>query len=155
VVGAARRGGPNDPPYISSDGYMGSMKLPDERLRTVRSELWAELRQSDRESAEAAYARLLDTISDPAAIARGRLVTGTVTLQLLLNSLILLRRLFWPAIVIIIALAILRSSKFLIGLPVLIALEFLALNRLQTRVNVELAARLHVLDEQPQVEDEI
>lgn len=127
---------------------MGTMKLPEARLRLVRSEIWAELRQRDRQSAEAAYARLLQTISHPMAVARGRLVTGTATLQYLLNGLVLLRRLFWPTSVLLIVLSIWRSWQFMLGLPVLIVLELFVLNSLQTRVNVELAARLFALDEQ-------
>ena len=126
---------------------MEMIRLPVDRLRTARREIWAELRQRDRPSAEAAYARLLQTISHPMAMARSRLVPGTTALQYFLNLLILLRRLFWPTALLLIVVAVLRSWLFLLGLPVLIALELFALNGLQTRLNVELAARLLVLDE--------
>ena len=127
---------------------MEMIRLPVDRLRTVRSEIWAELRQHDRPSAEAAYARLLQAISHPMAVVRGRLVPGTTALQYLLNLLIFLPRLFWPTALLLIVFAVLRSWLFLLGLPALIALEFFILNGLQTRLNVELAARLLVLDEQ-------
>ena len=134
---------------------METIRLPDARLRTARGEIWAELRQRDREAAEAAYSRLLQMTSHPMAIARGRLVPGTAALQYLLNALILLRRLFWPATVLLIVLSVLRSWQFILALPALVAFELYMLNSVQTRVNVELAARLCVLDEHLDASDSV
>lgn len=134
---------------------MEMVRLPVDRLREVRGEIWAELRQPDRQSAEAAYARLVQTISHPMAVARGRLVPGTTSLQLLLNLHILSRRLFWPTAVLLVVLSLVRSWLFLLGLPALIVLELYVFNSLQTRLNVELAARLQVLDEHLQDSDSI
>jgi len=126
---------------------MEKIRLPIDRLREVRGEIWTELRQPDRLSAETAYAHLLQTISHPMAIARGRLVSGTTILQYSLNLLIFLRRLLWPIVLLLFVVALLRSLYFLLMIPALIVFNLFVLNNLQTRLNVELAARLLVLNE--------
>ncbi len=123
------------------------VKLPVDRLRAVRDEIWTDLRQPGQDLAQEAYARLLMDISDPIAVRRVRLVSGTTSLQCLLNIIIFLRRLFWPAVVFIVVISLLESWLLLFCVPVVIVLDRYVVNRLQTGLNVELAARLLVLDE--------
>lgn len=126
---------------------MEKIRLPIDRLQTVKNEIWAKLNQRDRAAAEIAYAWLLQFISHPLAVTRGRFVYGTTSLQYFLNLIVFLRRIFWPIVLLIIIIAVLQSWFVLLILPALVFLEFFVLNNLQTRLNVLLGARLLVLDE--------
>jgi hypothetical protein len=125
---------------------MKTIVLPVQSLEQMRVQVRASLNQPDKHAAQAEYARMLSIISHPAAVARGRLAEGTRGLQYKLNAIILLRWILHLMLPVAIVLAICWSWLALLSLPALVAL-LLGLNHVQTLLNVEIAARLFVLDE--------
>jgi len=125
---------------------MKTIVLPVQSLAQMRAQILVSLNQPDKHAAQAEYARMLSIISHPAAIARGRLVEGTRGLQYKLNAIIILRWILHLMVPAAIVLAFCWSWLSLLTLPVLVAI-LLGVNRVQTLLNVEIAARLYVLDQ--------
>lgn len=123
-----------------------SVELPGDRLEAMRQELRSELNQQDRDAAKQAYARLVASISNPVSCQLLRLVHGGKYLQVLLNAIILWGRMSWLLYVTILLLGTLRSWPLLLLAPLLWLTNNLGLNHMQTMLNVELAARLYLLN---------
>jgi hypothetical protein len=129
------------------------VELPSDRLGQMRSELLSELNQPDSDAAKEAYARLVASISNPVSSRLVRAVRGSKRLQVCLNAIILWRRASWALYAGILILGILGNWWLLLLIPLAWVVNDVALNHVQTLLNVELAARLfllHVLmDEDP------
>jgi len=80
------------------------------------------------------------------AVAQGRLVRGTRSLQYLLNGILLFHRAKVALYILFLVLSFTNSPWFLIGIAC-VSLTSRVAHNLQTRINVELAARLMVLDQ--------
>jgi len=125
---------------------MGTVELPSDQLKAARAELLAQVTGGDSTEARLAYASLVGTISHPAAVLRLRVVRGVHRLQLLLNAIILWRWLCWALYLAIAWAGIQINSLFFVAIPVVFVVNMVAVNPLQSRINIELAARLAVLD---------
>ena len=125
----------------------GYIDLPREAVAAMKERIWASLRQEDADVARAEYARILAVISHPAAVFRGRLVKGTRQIQAVITTIILWRRACWPLYIVLIAVAVLRAWWVALMCPVLFLVNLVFVNHWQTVLNVELAARLFLLDE--------
>ncbi|MFA6135051.1 MAG: hypothetical protein WC869_13640 [Phycisphaerae bacterium] len=123
------------------------IKLPQEAVAAMKRRLWELLDQSNADLALTEYARILAVISHPAAVFRGRLVKGTRQIQAILNTIIIWRRMCWLFYALLIAVAVLHSWWVAILCPVLFLFNLMIVNHWQTLLNVELAARLFVLDD--------
>ncbi len=102
----------------------------------------------------AAYRSLLATISDPAAVFRLRAVRGAYRIQLLLNALILWRRLCFGLYGGLVILGFAVNKLFFVGVPLILLVNLIGVNPLHTRANVNLSARLAVLDRLMDEDDE-
>ena len=136
-----------------SMGMNHQIELPERVVREKKEEVWSVITQPDADAGKREYQRLLRTIGHPAAIVRARLVPGTRRLQYTLNALIVLGRILLICYPTCIVGAVLYSWWIIILCPVVFVGDFL-MNRAQTHVNVELAARLFVLDELMEVDEE-
>ena len=123
------------------------VELPQEAVASMKGRLWESLRQSDADLARREYARILAVISHPAAVFRGRLVKGMRQIQATINTIVVWRRVCWLLYALLIAAAVLRSWWMAILCPALFLFNMVFVNHWQTVLNVELAARLFVLDE--------
>lgn len=123
------------------------VELPREAVASMKARIWGVLRQPDAAQARAEYARILSVISHPAAVFRLRLVKGGRELQSILNTMIWWRRTCLPLCAVLVVVAILWSWWVALMCPAVFLVNLLVVNPVQTKVNVELAARLFVLDE--------
>lgn len=130
---------------------MNSVELDPRKVGEMKETIWSILGQTDSKLAKEEYARHVAAVSHPAGILRGRVVKGTRRLQHLLNALIAWRRLCWLFYAVLVILAITLSWWSLLGCICILVSAMIA-NSLQTHINVELAARLYVLDQM--VEDD-
>jgi hypothetical protein len=143
------RAGFGDPEKIvesAFDNLNSSVELPADRLRDVRKHIWATITSGDSKSDVAGYKSLVDVISHPAAVVRLRAIRGTRPVQLLLNALILWRRLCLGLYVGLIVLGFWHILSLLV-IPLILLVNLTIVNPLQTRINVELSARLALFDE--------
>ncbi len=118
--------------------------LPKEKLEEVREKIFASLTKGTRQEQQRSYRQIIETISHPTAIFRGRCVRGTRKLQYLLNSIIFISRVMY---VVFIGLGIFMSWWWILGLPLWFICNVGLLNRLQKWINCELASRLVAFDE--------
>ena len=123
---------------------MTLLKLPEDELQEARLQILAELRQSDSAAANEAYARLVNLISSPWVIFQGRMVHGTTAIQWWLNVVIYSSRVQWLLVVALLLAGTLYKSKYFFGIPIVFAVWW-AINKIQFRLNIELAARLITL----------
>jgi len=122
------------------------VELPLDRLEQMRQELRSELNQPDTHAAKEVYARLIANISNPASSELVQVVRGSKWLQVSLNAIILWRRASWLLYIGILFLAIVKSWWLLLLAPLLWVTNNIGLNHFQTMFNVELAARLFLLN---------
>ena len=126
---------------------METMDLPKDLVKQAKDSIWEELNQSNKEYVKHYYDRFVSIcVSHPAAIVRGRIVNGTIHIQLLLKIVGLLSLLHLPIIILAVVLSFWKSLWIFIAIPVLLFSLYI-FNNIQTNINVELAARLTVLDE--------
>jgi hypothetical protein len=130
---------------------MEVIDLPKKKVEEVRHRIFASLAEGTRQEQQRAYRQILQTISHPAAIFRGRCVRGTMKLQYLLNSIIIVRRAMY---VVFVGLGIFISWWWFLGLPLWFICDLGLLNRLQMWINCELASRLVAFDELMDEDDE-
>jgi len=124
-----------------------TIKLPRVLVKSCKENIWSEWHASNSRLLKESYSQLLARISHPAAVYRARVVRGTRSLQYCLNILILLRRLRYLAVMGFAILGITKSWTYLLAALGVLILDYFSLNIIQTNINVELAARLFVLDE--------
>ena len=125
---------------------MNTVVLPQAQVKAQKDAIWSTLAQPDSGAAGEAYARLVSNISHPAAVFRGRAVRGTLALQRRLNLLIFGQRVSWLFVLAFAFTAFVTSWVYLIACPLIVLFNLFVVQNLQTRINVELAARLYVLD---------
>jgi len=101
------------------------------------------------------YDIIVDQLSHPAAIFRLGFVDGTRQMQKRLNLLIILNKIPYLICIILIlmALAKILPYYFLIIIPIIILIAYLTINPFQTITNIELYARLSLLDETTEKKD--
>jgi len=126
---------------------MSTIKLPKSQVQKAKEEFWGTLEISDKALRNQAYLSIVSTVSHPAAIFRGRIVSGTSSLQFLLNILIIGHYITWIVYLALVIIAIKGNIFALLIIPVVFFLDLLVVNNIQTHINVELAARLKVLDD--------
>lgn len=126
---------------------MNTIELPKSRIQEARAELWSALRIRNKTLRNQAYASVVRAVSHPVAVVRGRVVRGTRLLQSLLNLLLLLHYVSWCTYLAAVVVAIRGTIGALIVIPLVLFFQFVLLSNIQTRINVELAARLKVLDD--------
>ena len=122
---------------------MKTVILPKEKVAEARDKVIASLNSGSRREQQMAYLKVVETISHPAAIFRGRCVKGTRRLQYFLNGIIAVRRTMY---IVFLLLGIFLNKWWLLGLPLWLISDLWILNWLQTCINVELVSRLIVLD---------
>ena len=132
---------------------MKKIILPKDELGAMRDQIWSQLTHPDPAQSKEAYVMLLQTISHPAAIARGRCIQGTRLLQSLVSILIFWRWFSWLLGIGFVFLGLRYSWLWFLGLPLLLLFDLLVVNRQQTTINIELAARLFLLDEKMDKDD--
>ena len=71
---------------------MKTVILPKEKVTEARDKVIASLNSGSRQEQKMAYLKVLETVSHPVAISRGRCVKGTRRLQYFLNGIIAVRR---------------------------------------------------------------
>ncbi len=123
---------------------MKVIDLPKEKIQEARDRIFASLTEGTRQEQDEAYRQVLEIISHPAAIFRGRCARGTRRLQYLLNAIIIFGRAMYLGFL---ALGIFFSWWWLLGLPLWLICDLGVFNRVQTWINCELASRLVALDE--------
>ncbi|MHC4588075.1 MAG: hypothetical protein ACYTAQ_01775 [Planctomycetota bacterium] len=131
-----------------------TIELPPTQLQEMREQIWAAILQPDKRMGKQEYARMLRAKSHPTAIFRGRVVRGTTRLQHRLNLLIASGRVAKAAQVLLIGLGFFVSLWLLLAIPPIFLIDLFVLNHVQTKVNVEIAARLFLLDRMME-EDEV
>lgn len=133
---------------------MKTIELPKDSVDFTKQTIWRNLNQSNSDAAKRYFAEVLVSISHPMAIFRGRIVKGTRSLHRLLNLIIVFRRfMFLPLIILIVVFSFVKSYWLLAVIP-LAFIVFFFVNHIQTHINVTLAARLFVLDELMEEDEE-
>jgi hypothetical protein len=122
---------------------MKTVILPKGKVSEARDKVIASLNSGSRREQQMAYLKIVETISHPAAIFRGRCVKGTRRLQYFLNGIIIVRRTIY---IVLLILGIFLSKWWFLGLPLWLISDLWIINWLQTCINVELVSRLIVLD---------
>ena len=122
---------------------MNTVELPSAIVQECKSRIWEMLRAPERKEV---YADIIKTISHPMAVFRGRVVKGTRQLQYFINAIIVFRKLLLLLWLLILIIAVAYSWLILL-LWIVLPLLNLVINHFQTCINIELAARLHVLDQ--------
>lgn len=133
---------------------MNKIVLPKDELDEMRDRIWSSLTHPDAARSKENYATLLKTISHPAATFRARCIRGSRLLQAILKVLICWRRFSWVLGIALAFLGFSYSWLWFLGLPVLLLFDLFVVNHQQTIINVELAARLFLLDEKMDRDEE-
>ena len=118
-------------PVVAEDDPSAGL-IPRTLIDTMKQAL-----KSDR----VLYREMIRVMSNPAAVARVRLVPGTRRLQLLQTVVILVSRLM-P----LVAIGLLFAAEWIWAVAVVVG-WFVIVNPIQTELNYELAARLVSLDQ--------
>jgi hypothetical protein len=122
---------------------MRTVVLPKEKIVEARDKVIASLSSGSRQEQQMAYLEIVETVSHPAAIFRGRCVKGTRRLQYFLNGIMAVRIIIY---IVFFLLGIFLNKWWLLGLPLWLISDLWILNLLQTYINVQLMSRLIVLD---------
>lgn len=120
-------------------------KLSETELQDARIQILMDLRQGDRQAARQSYVKLVGLISSPWAISQGRIVEGTKGIQHWLNVVIVLNRFLYLLGLCALLAGILVGPMHFLWVLLVVTLWWV-LNKIQLRLNVELAARLVVLE---------
>jgi hypothetical protein len=123
---------------------MQMIDLPKKKVEEVRARISASLTEGTRQEQQRAYHQIIETISHPAAVFRGRSIRGTRKLQYLLTSIIIVKRAIY---ILFLSLGIFKSLWWFLALPLWFICDLGLLNRVQTWINCELASLLVSLDE--------
>ncbi len=124
---------------------MAPFEFSKEEIQEARLQILAELKQSDRAAAKEAYKRLLNHISNPWFVLMGRMVRGTTAIQRWLNVVIYLNRSQYLVAIFFIVAGVVSNLRYFLGL-VPVAVFWWVLSEIQFRLNIELAARLMILE---------